>query len=350
MRQATVAAGYPAALLSYIVVRGGDRARLLQRAHLSDDLLSDPDNRVPLPKYLALIDAGIEACDDPALALHFGETVPMRDISLMGLVAQFASSAEEMCELHNRYGRLTMDDGDGTTSERMCIRRDDAGVWLTFTSPAYVQHPALTEAMFARCICGIRALYAAAHGGGRWPYPRAIHFTYPRPAHHAEYERLFDTPLVFASDRNAWLMDEAFVAARRAPVDSYQAHAFRRHADALLARLPVPSGVRAEAEAIVAATLAHDASMTRVASRLGFSRQTLLRRLKEEGVTYAQVVTDVRRELALRHVREGRLPLKRIAASLGYADTATFSKAFKRWTGHAPREYALRERERSGRS
>ena len=343
MALATVAAGYPAALLQYIVGRVGRRAALLELTQLREDTLADPDNRVPLTQYLRLFDAGIEFCDDQALALHFGEDVPMREISLMGLVGQFATSAEELCELHNRYGRLTMDDGDGITSERMSIRRDSAGVWLMFTSPLYVRHPVLTEAMVARCVCGIRSMYAATHNGDRWPYPKAIHFAYPRPAHYREYERLFDTPLVFNSDRNAWLMDAAFTAARLPPADTYAAHAFRRHADALLERLSAAYSVRGEVERVVAPMVPQGVSMPRVAHRLGVSRQTLLRRLKTEDTTFAEVVDQLRRRLALRQVADGQLPTKRIAAALGYADAAAFSKAFKRWTGRSPRDYVAND-------
>ena len=46
--------------------------------------------------------------------------------------------------------------------------------------------------------------------------------------------------------------------------------------------------------------------------------------------------------LARSYVAERRLSITEIAFVLGFADTSTFSRAFKRWTGMSPRDYAMR--------
>jgi AraC-like DNA-binding protein len=73
----------------------------------------------------------------------------------------------------------------------------------------------------------------------------------------------------------------------------------------------------------------------RVARDLGYSRQTLYRRLKAEGVTYEQLLDGLRKRLALRFMRDG-LSVKDAAYRLGFSDPAAFSRAFKRWTGSSP--------------
>lgn len=73
-----------------------------------------------------------------------------------------------------------------------------------------------------------------------------------------------------------------------------------------------------------------------VARALGCSRQTLYRRLKAEGATFAEILDRLRRRLALRLVREEGLSVKESAYRLGFSDPAAFSRAFKRWTGTSP--------------
>jgi len=73
-----------------------------------------------------------------------------------------------------------------------------------------------------------------------------------------------------------------------------------------------------------------------VARALGCSRQTLYRRLKAEGVTFAQLLDGLRRRLALRFVREDGLSVKEASWRLGFSEPAAFSRAFKRWTGRNP--------------
>lgn len=74
-----------------------------------------------------------------------------------------------------------------------------------------------------------------------------------------------------------------------------------------------------------------------VAAVLGCSRQTLYRRLKAEGVTFAALLDSLRHRLALVYVRERGLPVKEAAWRLGFSEPAAFSRAYKRWTGASPR-------------
>ena len=79
-----------------------------------------------------------------------------------------------------------------------------------------------------------------------------------------------------------------------------------------------------------------EVSIDRVARELGMSRQTLYRRLKEEGVTFEEILEAKRRQLAIRYLGLHRLSVKAVAYKLGFSDPAAFSRAFKRWTGVSP--------------
>ena len=79
-----------------------------------------------------------------------------------------------------------------------------------------------------------------------------------------------------------------------------------------------------------------EVSIDRVARELGMSRQTLYRRLKDEGVTFEEILEAKRRQLAIRYLGLHRLSVKAVAYKLGFSDPAAFSRAFKRWTGVSP--------------
>ena len=82
-------------------------------------------------------------------------------------------------------------------------------------------------------------------------------------------------------------------------------------------------------------------SQTDVAANLNLSTRSLQRRLREEGATFSDLTEKVRKTLALHYVQTGRYPLKEISDMLGYNECSAFSRAFKRWTGHAPRRHPL---------
>ncbi|HET9638918.1 MAG TPA: AraC family transcriptional regulator [Allosphingosinicella sp.] len=105
---------------------------------------------------------------------------------------------------------------------------------------------------------------------------------------------------------------------------------------------PRASPFRAEVEHRLEPLLASgEVGIERLARDLGYSRQTLYRRLKAEGVTYEQTLDGLRQRLALRFLGEG-LSVKEAAYRLGFSDPAAFSRAFKRWTGSSPSDMRTR--------
>ncbi|HYY41936.1 MAG TPA: AraC family transcriptional regulator ligand-binding domain-containing protein, partial [Pyrinomonadaceae bacterium] len=130
MNKPTVAAGFPTAFLDFAVSRGADRRALVERAQLRPCDLGAPNNRVPLANYLALLEAGVELCDEPALALLFGEAVRLQDISMVGLIGEVIESVDSGRRLTNRYSRLLVDFDDGDASDRTEFVSENGNVWL----------------------------------------------------------------------------------------------------------------------------------------------------------------------------------------------------------------------------
>jgi AraC-like DNA-binding protein len=77
----------------------------------------------------------------------------------------------------------------------------------------------------------------------------------------------------------------------------------------------------------------------KVASALGMSERSLHRRLRELGQSYQGMVDIFRREEAERLLLDGRKDMTEIAHRLGFADQSAFSRAFRRWTRMAPRDW-----------
>lgn len=77
--------------------------------------------------------------------------------------------------------------------------------------------------------------------------------------------------------------------------------------------------------------------MREAARVLGVSERTLRRRLDEEGTSFRERLDQVRRSRALELLaHEGVGP---VARSLGFVDSRSFQRAFRRWTGMTPSEH-----------
>ncbi|MEP0456045.1 MAG: helix-turn-helix transcriptional regulator, partial [Roseibium sp.] len=79
-----------------------------------------------------------------------------------------------------------------------------------------------------------------------------------------------------------------------------------------------------------------DPSIAYICECLSRSRTGLLRELQAEGVTFQGILTDTRKSLALRYLRNSDMPVKQVASLLAYRDTNAFHRAFRAWTGQTP--------------
>ena len=73
-----------------------------------------------------------------------------------------------------------------------------------------------------------------------------------------------------------------------------------------------------------------------VAERLHMSARNLQTKLAARGTSFQEVLDSTRQQLALGYIDQRAMPIKEITYLLGFADTAVFNRAFKRWTGRSP--------------
>ena len=77
-------------------------------------------------------------------------------------------------------------------------------------------------------------------------------------------------------------------------------------------------------------------SLEDVARRMGLLPRTLQRRLRERGTSFRQIRQDVVMSHAQALLCKSDLPIRKIAAQLGYTNSSQFCRAFKAWTGVTP--------------
>lgn len=80
-----------------------------------------------------------------------------------------------------------------------------------------------------------------------------------------------------------------------------------------------------------------------VAQQLNVSERSLRRKLAEHGVTYLQLLEKSKQEFAKSELIAGR-NVTELGYLLGYQDSSNFSRAFKRWFGISPRQFAKRNK------
>jgi AraC-like DNA-binding protein len=339
MRELTIVASCVRALLELAVAKGASRATLYERAGIDPAELAERDRRVPFGKYVALMRAGKELCGDAALSLHFGEVVDLTETSV-GCAIGGVTTIDEAFAQVNRYAGLGVEVDVVGTGDRFQLQRTAGQLWIVDARSNPNDFPELTESTFARMVCSTRRSLGDIH------MFKTIHVTHAEPSYRDEYERIFRVPIVFGSDRNGLRIDEAMLSNVRLPPSSeYMTGLLRDHADMLLRKLESSHSIRGRVEILLTPILhTRDSNVDAISEKLGLSRQTLFRKLKAEGVTFEQVLDELRHKTALHYLREEKVSAKRAARLVGFSDQAAFSRAFKRWTGSTPRAHAARSR------
>jgi AraC-like DNA-binding protein len=330
MTKPTVAAGLARGLTRFAVSKGANEAILLAHAGIDAGHLADQDNRIPLESYVTLMREAKRLTGDDALGLHYGEFNDFAEISVVGLIAAASETMLDALVQLNRYRGLVIE--VETDGDRFKLERIDGVLWLFDTRRNPNDFYELTESTFARMSVGVRAFTQT-------PLVHEIHVTHPRPSYASEYQRIFQVPVTFSSNKNAVALTDAWATTRVAQQPRYVFGILSEHAEKLLKNLEDSKSARGRVESLLMPLLhTGDASMDKIAEALAMSRQTLFRKLKDEGTTFEKVLDELRHKLALHYLNGKKVSISETAYLVGFSEAAAFSRAFKRWTGKSPSE------------
>lgn len=334
MKFLSVAAGLARTYADFAAQNGADRAALLAAAGIDADSLVDQDARVPLDRFQSLILHAKAATGDPAFVLHHAMATKIEDISVVGLIVHSCRTMGESMEQLNRYGKLMVEVDVMEGTERFAIDITPEGAWIIDQRPDPNAFPELTESGFARFISEFIREFPDK------PFAKALEVTHAPPSYAEAYSRLLLCPVTFDAPRNALLIDTAWLSQEFDEHVGYVFGIFTDKADALLAELDRDKTLRARIEAHLMPILHKgDVSVESVAAEMGMSRQTLYRRLKDEGATFAGVMDDLRCRMASDYLTARKVSVNETAYLVGFSEASSFVRAFRRWTGQTPAEF-----------
>jgi len=170
---------------------------------------------------------------------------------------------------------------------------------------------------------------------GRPVTPTRVAFSYAAPRVSEPYATFFRIAPVFDAPRTEVLFSVHDASARNVRPDPAVGEVMRR----FLEQMPSPGtdgSIRARVRREIVEALPETPSVEEVARTLGMSERTLQRRLVEAGTSWAQLLDELRSDLAARHLEDTRMSIGEIAFVLGFRSQGSFTRAFKRWTGRTP--------------
>ncbi|MFD2933567.1 AraC family transcriptional regulator [Spirosoma flavum] len=318
--------------------QGADSDVLARAVGISPDQLRDPDGRVQIRQVQALWHEIVTVTGDPNIALKIGKMVNPLTIGVLAYVMMNSPTLGYAFEKLFQYQDIAC---EGVCTTGQLIQSDGSSgaqfaLSLRITSPDIIYPEYTFDSELSLYLSFIRVLT------GQHVTANEIHFAYPRPADTREHERVFaPARLTFDARETVMVLDASLLDTPILNANSSLFPLFEKHADDILNRLQTPALSSRVKSEILSMMKGEEPTLAGVADRLAIGVRTLQLHLKDAGTSYQQLLDEIRKDLAVSHLREPNLSTTDIAYLLGFAEPSVFFRSFKKWTGQTPGAYRL---------
>lgn len=316
-----ISPGFVEDALDCLRAQGIDPTPILTAAKLP----ATPDEPITSQHYGRLWHLTAEALQDEFFGLA---ARPMRpgSFALMGHAVLHAHDLAQALRRALRFLNVVLDDPRGALQ----VHGSEAEIAL---SDAGEIRPAFAYRTYWLIVMGLACWLI----GRRIPL-RQLDFSCAAPAHRRDYAQFFGAPVRFDQPRSRLVFDAAYLALPVIRDEAALRHFLREAPANILVRYRHDQGTAGRVRARLRELAPADwPRFETLAEDLRMSPATLRRRLRADGQCFAAIKDELRAVLAERLLAEGGLSIAEIAAELGYSEPSAFHRAFRKRSGHSPR-------------
>lgn len=266
----------------------------------------------------------------PAIGVRMGAMSKLTDLGTFGYALHSSRSLRELFATARRYQHLA-----GYTGLQVQYTADK--LLLQFPAQTAIEHRCLIEDWMFSLWAGVADLLPFIDEMRH----AELSFVHPEPAYADEMYRCFPGNIYFAANRNLLTIPLAWVDV---PLLSHDADT---QAAVILACEKQLAACRRDAPTrerllhwLQGAIAGGSPTLQQAAQALHLAPSTLQAHLRDEQTSFSALLEQVRMAYACEELRQGLLSIEQIAAQLGYAERVSFFRAFKRYTGKTPRQFA----------
>ena len=325
----TISICFVAAALQGVRARDLNADELLANVGLSSSLLQVPQARVSAKHYGALWRTIALALDDE----FFGQDSRRMKAGSFAMLCHSVLSCKTLGQALDRSLRfyaLLLDDISGTSERdgneaRIILHERAAGAG---------------QRVFAH-----ELLLLLLYGVSCWLVGRRIpilrtEFSYPEPAHSAEYRLMYCAELSFNRPNTLIAFDAGYLDLPVVQNERSIKEFLRTAPESILVKYKNGSSLTAKIRRRLRQFLPGEVpDFESLAEELNMTAATMRRRLHEEGESYQSIKDQLRRDLAIGYLSHSSRSVMDIALELGFSERSAFHRAFRKWTGASPGEF-----------
>lgn len=316
-------------MVNFAAEFGVDAATCLLGTEVEESDLNNADAMMTRAQEMRLVENLILAIpDEPALGLQLGLRYNLATFGIWGFAMRTSRTVMDALEHALRYLPLS------TAYCDIQLARDGDKIGVSMDPnpiPRHLRH-FLLERDMATAINLIKELSLAGIS------LKALHWQSPEPEHAGKASELCGIQAVYEQPQNALFISQVDAAK---PLPTFDPHLVRMLEDQCRQQLQrrQAGGVVGKVREQLLGKLGLVATIDEVAASLALSPRSLRRKLEAEDASFRQILEFERKQLAEQLLEGSQMTLDELAIHLGYSDTTSFTRAFRRWHGVSPGEY-----------
>jgi len=300
---------------------------LLEQHGISAQLVDDRDSHVLLADYVRFFEAAAHAAGNPYFGLQAARLMSADGLGPLSFLFLSAPTLGQAFLTFTEYLNTMQE----ATFNGFAEEADTCHFSYAIQDPAISSRRQDAEYSIG-VMCNLVRQYL-----GRNSPPHEVHFEHQRQGSLSTYESYFGCPVFFEQPHNRlYLLAELLDRDSRA----LSPELFPIIAGHLRLRMHGQEIAMTTADRVLSVLLATSPEslpgLDDMASTLGWSRATLIRRLRKENVRFGQLVDERRLEFAKQLLIGSSRSIADIALAAGYSETASFTRAFMRLSGNTP--------------
>lgn len=318
-----------ALLLEELAAEGVSIEDALAGVGLSEHSITSLGARISLNQMIASHQNALGLSRDPSFAFRLGLRCHVPVYGMYGFALLSSTDFRHTIDFAMRYSQLAaslvhLDFTETATS----------GIW-TMTPLA---HPAMTPRLYRYLVELQIGTHIALHRDvmDAGFAAQQVRLTFDPPDDAACYADLLGCPVQFGQARNQMLFDVSWLNRRPELGNEATFGAVHKICDDLIEDLRLRVGLAGRVRQYFLASLMKSSRIGDVAAHFNMSVRTLRRKLQEENTTFRQLLNDLRRDLAIKYLRDTVMTVDDIGSALGFSEPTNFRQAFRRWTKATP--------------
>ena len=320
-----------ATLTNYVEVAqhlGLNPKNMLAEVGLSLSMIENPEKLVPAKAVVELLELSAQQSGCQSFGLRMAESRKLSDFGVISLLLSHQATLRDAMNVIIQYRHL-MNESLGVHIEEagnLVIIREEVITERTTPCPQAVD-----------LALGVMYRFCSALFGTHFEL-KSVNFCHTAPADLQLYRRLFKCNLEFGSDFNGLVCHTSALDACNPLGDPAMVKHAQRFID-MLQTDRFPSTILDTRKAIYLLLPMGRATIEQVAQSLGCNVRTMQRRLQDDGVTFSELINEVRKELVVRYMHNQAYSLGRIADLLGYSMPSSFTRWFTSQFEQSPKEW-----------